>query len=72
MLRDSYVRPLRTICITVTHVSVASSKPKLELDSQADMSVVTTVKSFMPIIDQLMSTVTFQTMVTKVPRQSML
>ena len=40
MLRDSYVKPLSTIQVTVAHASVASSKPKVELDSHADTCVV--------------------------------
>ena len=40
MLRDSYVQPLTTIQVTVAHASVASSKPKVELDSHADTCVV--------------------------------
>ena len=40
MLRDSYVQPLTTIQVTVAHASVASSKPKAELDSHADTCVV--------------------------------
>ena len=39
-LRDSYIKPLSTICIMVAHASVASSKPKVELDLHADMCVV--------------------------------
>ena len=40
MLRDSYVQPLTTVQVMVAHASVASSKPKVELDSHADMCVV--------------------------------
>ena len=40
MPRDNYVKPLSTICVTVDHDSIASSKPKVELDSHADMCVV--------------------------------
>ena len=40
VLRDSYVKPLSTIQIMVAHASVASSKPRVELDSDEDMCVV--------------------------------
>ena len=40
MLRDGFVKPLTTVCITVAHSSVASSKPKVESDSYADTCVV--------------------------------
>ena len=40
MLRDSHIKPLSTIRVTVTHASVASSKPKIELDSHEDTCVV--------------------------------
>ena len=40
MLRDSHLKPLNTIQITVTHASVASSKPKVELVSHAEQCVV--------------------------------
>ena len=39
MLRDSHLKPLHTIRVTVAHASVASSKPKVELDSNADTCV---------------------------------
>ena len=39
-LRDSHLKPLSTIQMTVAHALVASSKPKVELDSHADMCVV--------------------------------
>ena len=40
MLRSSYIKPLSTVQVMVAHTSVASSKPKIELDSHADMCVV--------------------------------
>ena len=40
VLRDSYVNPLCTVHIMVAHASVASSKPKVELDLYADLCVV--------------------------------
>ena len=40
MLRDSYVKPLSTFQVMVAHASLASSKPKVELDSYADTWVV--------------------------------
>ena len=40
MLRDSYVKPLSTICVMVADASVASSKQKVELDSHVDTPVV--------------------------------
>ena len=40
MLRDSYLKPLSTVQVIVAHASVASSKPKVELDSHADTCVV--------------------------------
>ena len=40
MPRDSYLKPLSTVQVTVAHASVASSKPKIELDSHADICVV--------------------------------
>ena len=40
VLRNSYVKPLSNICVTVTHSSLSSSRPKVELDSYADMCVV--------------------------------
>ena len=39
MLRDSYAQPLSIIQVMVVHASVASSKPKIVLDSHADMCV---------------------------------
>ena len=39
MLRDSFVKPLSTICVTVAHASVASGKPKVESDSHADTCI---------------------------------
>ena len=55
----------------VAHASVASCKPKVEIDSHADMSLVTIAESFITIIDQLMSTVFIKKMATEVPRQLM-
>ena len=40
VLRNSYVRPLSTLWFMVAYASVACSKPKVELDSHADMCVV--------------------------------
>ena len=40
MLRTSYVQPLTNVQVTVAHASVASSKPKVEIDSHADTCVV--------------------------------
>ena len=40
MLRDNYLKLLSTLPVTVSHASVASSKPKVELDSHADTYVV--------------------------------
>ena len=40
VLRDSHLKPLCTIQVMVAHTSVASSKPKVELDSHADMCVI--------------------------------
>ena len=40
VLRDSHIKPLSTIQVMVAHASVASSKPKVELDSHADTCVV--------------------------------
>ena len=40
MLRDRYVKSLSTIHVLVAHTSVASIKPKVELDSNADTCVV--------------------------------
>ena len=40
VLWDGYVKPIRTIQVMVAHASVANSKPKVELDSHADMCVV--------------------------------
>ena len=39
-LRDSFIKTLSTVCITLAHASFASSKPKVELDSHADKCVV--------------------------------
>ena len=39
-LRDSHLTPLCTVQIMVAHASVASSKPKVELDLHADTFVV--------------------------------
>ena len=40
MLKESFIKPLSTTHVTVVHASIASSKPKVELDSYADMCVV--------------------------------
>ena len=40
VLRDSYTQPLITNQVMVVHVSVASSKPKVESDSYADKCVI--------------------------------
>ena len=40
VLRYSYVQPLTTVQVILVHASVASSKPKVELDSHADTCVV--------------------------------
>ena len=40
VLRNSYIQPLTTVQVMVAHVSVVSSKLKVELDSHADMCVV--------------------------------
>ena len=40
MLRDSHIQPLTTVQVMVACASVASSKPKAELDSHADTCVV--------------------------------
>ena len=39
-LRDIHLKPLSTMQVMVAHVSVASSKSKVELDSHADTCVV--------------------------------
>ena len=39
-MKYSFIKPLSIIWVTVAHASVASSKPKLELDSHADTWVV--------------------------------
>ena len=39
-LRNSHLKPLSIVQVTVAHVSVASSKPKEELDSHANTYVV--------------------------------
>ena len=38
-LRDNLIKPLTTICLMLSHASVASRKPKVELDSHADTYV---------------------------------
>ena len=38
--RDSFIKPLNTICITGAHASVGKSKHKVELDSPACICVV--------------------------------
>ena len=40
VLRNSYIKTLSTFFVMVAHVSVATCKPKVELDSHADMCVV--------------------------------
>ena len=56
----------------VAHASVASSKPKVELDSHVDTGVVgDNCLVIHDITNQLMSTFTIQKMATEVPRQSM-
>ena len=40
VLRDSYIQPLSTIQVMVAHASIASSKPKVDLDSDAYTCVV--------------------------------
>ena len=40
VLRDYHVKPLRTIQVMVANTLVASSKPKIQLHSHADMCVV--------------------------------
>ena len=40
VLRDSFIQPLSILQVTVAHASVASSKPKVELDSYANMSIL--------------------------------
>ena len=37
VLRDNHLKPLSTVWIMVAHASIANSKPKVELDSHADM-----------------------------------
>ena len=39
-LKDSFIKPLTTVHITMAHTSVASSKPEVELDSHADTCVI--------------------------------
>ena len=39
MLRDSFVKPLSTIHVTVAHTLIASSKPKVELDHNRPVNV---------------------------------
>ena len=39
-LKDIHLKPLSTVRIMVAHASIASSKPKVKLDSYADMCVV--------------------------------
>ena len=39
-MTNSHLKPLSTIQVTVIHASVASSKPKVVLDSYTDMCVV--------------------------------
>ena len=40
MLKDSFIKPLSTVNVMVAHVSVASRKPKVELDSHAGTCIV--------------------------------
>ena len=39
-LKDRFVKPLSTIQVMVAHVSVASSEPKVEIETHADMCVI--------------------------------
>ena len=53
----------------VDHASPGSSKSKVQFDSHADVCILgETVKSFMTIIEHLMSTVTIEKMAIEVPR----
>ena len=63
---------MSTILVMMAHASVASSKPKVELDSLAGTYVVGDKCLFMTIVDQLMSTVTIQKMAKEEQRQLML
>ena len=72
VLRNSHVKPVSFLKVTLVHASVACSKTKVELDAHADTCVVgDTVEAFMTIIDQLMTTVMMQKMTTEVPKQGM-
>ena len=67
---ESFIKPLTTIDAIVAHDSVASSKTKVELDSHADKCGVG--NNFLVIhdhMDQSMSTVMIQKMVTDVPKR---
>ena len=67
---DRFIKPLTTICITVAHASVESSKPKVELDSYADTCAVgDNCLVLHDYIRQLVSTVMIQQVIMKVPRQ---
>ena len=72
VLRNSYVKLLNTIHNMVAHPSVASCKPKVELDSHTDMCVVG--DNYLVIHDhniQSMFTVMIKSMMTEVPRKLM-
>ena len=72
-LRRSSIKPLTTVQDMVAHASVASRKPKVELDSHADTCVVgDSYLVIHAIVDQLMSAVTFKKKATEVPRQLLL
>ena len=57
--------------VMVAHALVASSKPKVELDSHADTCLVDDNCLVINDHNQLMSTVMIQKMATDVPRQLM-
>ena len=40
VLRNSYVKPLTIIQVTMAHASIASGKPNVDLDSHADTCVI--------------------------------
>ena len=73
MLRDSYIKPLSTVHVMVAHASVASYKPKVELDSHADTCVID--DNYLVIHDHNRPVHVYsydRKMATKVPRQLML
>ena len=71
MLKNKFIKPLSTIQVMVAHASVASSKPKEELDSHADICVVGDNLFNINNHYRLMSTNMIQKMATEVPKQLM-